>query len=892
MFPRLRIAWRALRRRSAWERDLEEELRSHVEHRAEDLARAGLPRAEAERRARMELGAREAYKEQCREAHGLRWPDEFRQDLRYAIRSLRRNPAFTAVAVLSLALGIGVNAAVFGLLDAVFWRPLPVRKPQELVAIYTLSRAGGTPAFRPSSYADFEDIRKGATVLAHSAAFGRAPVRLRFAQDAERVSAELVTGEYFDVVGIAPAIGRLLATADDRPGAEPVAVISDSLWQRRFGRDPKILGKPIRLEGAVFPIVGVAPKRFHGTVLDWGDPPDVWVSMAQYRLAVLSFRHFDMLYRRDIPWLLMIGRMGPDVRLEQVEAAADVIGNRLAREYPRTNATQSFRVLSINEGRFWPGHRQQSVQFASLLSCIALAVLLISCFNVSSMLIAKTLAQVKEISLRLAIGAGALRIARERLADSLTLAAMGCVASIPVSVLLTSVLRWFPLPFLVPIAVNLGVDWRVTGFTAAISLLVAFVAGIAPALNACKTDIAGTLKGVGNVQRRGLLPGSLRHGIIVAQVAVSFVLLIGAGLLSRSLVALERTDTGYRPAGVVVAELEVGDVTADAGNRIYRGVLSRVTTLPGVESAGFSSEILPTLMYSMQLVRLPRAFDSAGAEPIAMDSNVVSPGYFETVRMPLAAGRAFQPQDDTSRAPVVIVNQAAARRLWGSEEAVGKRLRITGESADREVVGVVRDAKYHELFETPAPFLFRPLAQTFRQEVNLHVRGSADVSALAQFLRRELAAENEIAVIHVQSLDSYIAGRLSQPRMAALLATAVALIGLILSAAGLHSIIAYFVAQQRREIGIRIAVGARASDILKLVAGRGLALVVTGLAIGAALATWSMQLIRSQLHGVGSWDPAVYLVATSAFVAVAAMASIGPALKAVGIHPSLLLRTQ
>ncbi|MCC6390413.1 MAG: ABC transporter permease [Bryobacterales bacterium] len=890
----LRVVWRAFLGRSSWERDLEAELLSHVEYRTEDLIRAGLPREEAARKARLEFGCRDAYKERCREAHGLRWLDECRQDLRYTLRTLRRSPAFTAAAIVSLALGIGVTAAVFGLLDAVFWKPLPVRNPHELAAIYTVSRAGQTPALTSCSYADFLDLRDGASVFKQSAVFGRVPVRLGFEGDTERIPAELVTGNYFAVVGIAPRAGRLLEAKDDLPGAVPAAVISDSLWERRFGRDPEILGKPIRMERAAFIVVGVAPNGFRGTVLDWGGTPDIWVPLSQYRLAVPQFRRSDMLNRRDIRWLLIISRLDSDVTVSQAQAAADVIANRLAREYVATNARQSFRVFPANEGRFWPGRRKQSVQFALLLSWIAGAILLISCFNVSSMLVARTLAQAKEISLRLAIGAGALRIARERLSDSLALAVLGCAASIPVAMALTGALRAFPLPFLVSISADVQIDWRVGAFAAAVSVLIAGLAGTAPALHAWHTDISGTLKGAGNLRRRRLLPGSLRQVLIVAQVALSFVLLTGAGLLSRSLQGLERTDPGYVPDGVVVASIELAaeDATPESIDRIYRGVLSRVSAIPGVEGAGLSSEILPTMSRWTKSVRPRDTPAPPGAAAVPVDASVISPGYFEALRVPLIAGRDFRPQDDASAPPAVIVTQAAARRFWGSTEVTGKRLRIDGEDRDREVIGVARDIKYHELFEAPAPYLFLPASQTSWMNMNLHVRINGNAPALATALRRELPAGTGVRILQIEPLEDYIARRLSQPRLAATLGAIVAAIGLILSAVGLHGMMAYFVVQQRHEIGIRIAVGAAARDVVKLVAGRGLILALAGLAVGTPLALWSAPLLRSQLHGVSSSDPVIYVSAAAAFVAVTGTASIGPALRALGIHPTSLLRTQ
>jgi predicted permease len=795
------------------------------------------------------------------------------QEIRIKLRVLTRSWAFTLAAAISLALGLGVNATVFGLVDAVFWKPLAVREPGRLVSIYTQAGAG----FTSTSYADFEDLRR-LPVFADGAVFSRIPTRMRNGQETERLPTEVVSADYFRVVGIAPAFGRFLDASDHRADAEAAVVISYALWERLFQKDRGVLGRQIALNDRIFSVIGVAPRGYRGTVLDWGQPPDAWISLSQAAATEPSLRRFDLHGKRDLRWMLMIARLAPGASIGEAQAAVDVAGLGLAKEYPTTNGKQSFRVMSSIEGRFWPGRRGESIRFATLLAAVALAVLLIACCNLSSTLIARTIAREKEIGVRLAIGAGKARIVRESLVESFLLAFLGCALSIPVSIGLSNGLRAFPAPFLVPIAVDISIGWRTAAFLAAASVVLAVVAGATAAWKAAGNEISLVLKGA---QSSGAFA---RHAFLVAQVAVSFVLLIGAGLLAKSLAGLEHTDLGYRTDGVTVARVELtfADGTPERAALKEKEILAVAAALPGVDHAAVAWDIFPTMFRN---VRQVRSADSGVELPVERLN--VSAGYFETLRMRIVDGRDFRAEEARR---VVVVNQDAARRFWKGESAIGKRLRLEGETEDREVIGVVRDAKYHEFDEAPAPFLFAPTSQSVASREPAVFVHSSQGTLPAAALRREISRDRALLVTEAEPLDEYIAGRLSQPRLAAFLAGGVAIVGLVLSAIGLHSILAYFVTRQLREIGIRVAIGATRVDVVRLIARRGMMLGLAGLAVGGFGALWGMQIVKSQLHGVATSDPGIYLVASATFVIVIAIASIGPAVRALRIDPASLLR--
>lgn len=817
------------------------------------------------------------------------------QDLRAAWRGLRRDWVSASAVVVSLACGIGICVCVLTLLDVVFWRPLPVPDPHGLVAIYTVADQGGAPAFRSTSYADYRDLEQSSGIGGELAAFGRLPVRLESPTFSSRIQAEFVTGNYFSLLGVRPQVGRLLSAADDHSQTDLQVVISERLWEQRFSRSPALNGERIVVNGAAAVVVGVLPKEFRGTILDWGGPPDVWIPLSSLTAVVPSFRQVDVWNNRNIRWLLTVGRPPTDFAEPRVQAALDVISSRLASAYPATNKAFSFRVLGAQQARFWPGVRQQSNKFALLLLAIATGTLMIACFNTGGVSLVQALSKRKETGVRLALGASRVRSAFPLILESLILTAAGGVLSVPVTVWLLSLVRAFPLPFLVPISLDLNYDWRALATCAGILAIAMPVGGLLSAWAAMRAGMMDVLRNGAVTDRRSAGGGILRQVMVAAQVGVTFALMIGAGLLGSSLAAMHRVDLGYKPQGVLAAQIDFSDETdTEPGtvNNRFRNLLDRIRRMPELSHASLASELLPSLTRVSRRISVCCAAAEHGvATGLEVHSSVVSDGYFETIRMPLLTGRDFRPQDDQAAPLVAIVNRQAAIQLWGTDAVTGKRLQLQGESRPLEVVGITGDAKYHHLDETPIPYLFLPIAQSRARQLVLHAASGLPEAVGAMALRRELTAEEpRLQSVSIDSFETHFAARLSQPRMASYLAGIVSVAGLLLSALGLYGLITHDVQSQRREIGLRMALGADNTAILGLVIGRGLKVVAGGVVIGIVFSLAATRLLQAQLFGVERSAPLHYAAAVTTVVLIGLLSAISPVRRALRVRPSELLR--
>jgi predicted permease len=691
----------------------------------------------------------------------------------------------------------------------------------------------------------------------------------------------------------------VLNTADEQSQAAVPVVISERLWEQRLSRTPALSGQRIVVNGADAVVVGVLPKAFRGTILDWGGPPDVWIPLRSLTDVVPSFRQVDVWNNRNVRWLLTVGRPPKDVSEARVQAALDVVASRLAAAYPATNKAYGFRVLGSQQARFWPGVRQHSNQFALLLLAIATGTLGIACFNSGGVSLVQALSKRKETGLRLALGATRIRSASPLILESLILTGTGGVLSIPVTIWLLSLVRAFPLPFLVPISLDLTYDWRALVACASILAVAMPIGGL---LSAWAATRAGAPAGMMDVLRSGAVTarrgtgcGILRQVMVAAQVGVTFALIIGAGLLGSSLAEMYRVDLGYRPQGVLAAQIDFSegiDTEPNAVNNRFRNLLDRIRRMPELSHASLASELLPSLTRVNRRVSVCCAAAEHGeAAGLDVHSSVVSDGYFETIRMPLLSGRDFRPQDDQAAPLVAIVNRHAAVQLWGTEAVIGKRLQLQGEARPREVVGVAGDAKYHHLDETPIPYLFLPLSQSRARELVLHTSSGLPEAVTAMALRRELTAEDpRLQSVSINSFETHFAARLSQPRMASYLAGIVSMAGLLLSALGLYGLIAHDVQSQRREIGLRMALGADTAAILGLVIGRGVKVVAGGVVIGTILSLAATQLLQAQLFGVEGSTPLQYVVAVATVVWIGLLSAISPVRRALRVRPSELLR--
>jgi predicted permease len=814
-----------------------------------------------------------------------RLEDEMFQDLRFGLRMLFKSKTVTAVAVLSLSLGIGANTAIFSLVDRLLLRPLPVEEPERLV---TFNKANLHDKFTYPDYADYRDQNE---VFDGLVCFVETALNLSERGQTERVHGLQVSGNYFSTLRLTPALGRGFLLEEERaPDAHPVAVLSYGLWQRRFGADPAVVGKEITLNGQHRTVVGVAPAEFTGTIR--GAAPDIYVPIKPED-------------NRHKYWLLLMGRLKPGVSREQAQAAMNALGPQIARHYPRPDGSP--RVESpflLEDGS--QGHTYLLVKLSfplKMLMGIVALVLLIACANVANLLLARARARRKEIAIRMAIGAGRGRLVRQLLTESLLLAGLGGGLGLwlagPIGKLLASFTPPVGRGFSTPLSLEGGLDARVLVFTFCLSLLAGIIFGLAPALGASRTSLVTALKdGAGD--GAGLRRFSPRKLLVVAQVALSFLVLIGAGLCVRSLQRLQAIDAGFDPSRTLVMSLDLGPSGYDEarGQIFYQQLVERVTGLPGVESASLA-QLTPLSDDLLTRSTVIEGYEPQPGEKMSFYYNVVGPRYFETLRTPLLSGRDFTTQDRAGAPQVVIINETLARRYFPNGDALGKRLIFGAYRGSPiplqhlEIVGVVKDAKYMDMTEQPRRMMFLPLAQSYRPEVRLHVRTAQDPNAMVAAIRRETQKlDANLPVYNVKTLEEQKDRSLYAARLAATLLSVFGGLALLLASVGLYGVMAYVVGQRRREIGVRLALGARRRDIFGLVVKEGMALVAAGVAVGLAGAIAGTRLLATFLYGVEPTDAATFIGVALLLAAVALLANYLPARRAAQTDPMLALRAE
>lgn len=823
---------------------------------------------------------------------GGRFMNAFLQDVRYGLRMLAKNPGFTLVAALTLALGIGANTAIFSVVNALYLRPFPVENPDELVSVFV---RGERSPFGTFSYPDYADYRDGSTTLSGLVAYGSFAGAL-VADDQSRVEdGEIVSGNYFDALGVRLTRGRgFLPEEDATPRSHPVAVISDALWRGRFHADPQITGRKVTLQGEVFTIIGVAPPRFNGVVP--GRAPNIWVPMMMQSLVrppSAALRRsmggsYDLLGRRGPSWLRVVGRVKPGVSTQQAQADLELIAARLAKEYEATNTGRGALVTRMNEG---PGLRREAQPIVLLLSAATGVLLLIACANLANMLLARATARNREIAIRLSLGAGRSRLVRQLLIESVLLALPGGVFALLIGVWSSNM--WYAIGL--PAGIGLGVDWRVMIFTLALALATGVLFGLLPALNATRASVLPALKDNAGAAGGGTRRARARNLILVTQVALSLVLLIGAGLFQRSLRIALVAEMGFRPEGVLAATLNFDLLSYDEarGFAFYRRVLERLNTHPGVQSASIS-RVVP-LSGSSRIWNI-RPLDgpfAQTAEPLETFVNTISPGYFQTLRIPLRRGREFTELDARTAPPVAILSEALARRLWPNEDPLGKRLAsFAGPNGPPvEVVGVAANTKYASVREEESGLLFLPIYQNYEGVVNLQVRAKGDPRSLVESLRAEIAAlDSNLPLYQVATLPEVIRQGVSGLRIPALVLGLFGPLALLLAAVGIYGVMSYSVALQIKEIGVRMALGASRGGILRMIVGSGLRLASMGIAIGIAGALAATHWLAGMLFGLSPMDPVTYFAVTAMLLLVASVACWVPAWRASRTDPMVALR--
>ncbi len=803
------------------------------------------------------------------------------QDFRFGLRMLAKSPTFTLTAVFTLALGIGANTAVFSFVNALMLRPLGgVAQPDRLVQIGR--QYPDKTYLSDSSYPDYLDYRAQNTVTTGLAVAIPSAFHVSTGVDTERVEGELVSGEYFDVLGVSPALGRLIGHADDRDTADLVAVISHRLWHQRFGASASVLESPIRLDGRNFTVIGVSSEQFGGIRI--GTPRDVWVPIATLRQTdpnvAMRFEN------RRASWLEMFGRLKPGVTVAEARAELSAIAHQLERAHPTTNARAGVGV-ELDLGRDVDVRRQLR-RFAYLPFVAVGIVLLIACANVAGLLLARAAFRHREIATRLALGAGRVRVIRQLLTESVTLALAGGIAGLAVGSWLTTWLRsLLPERYLfLSFNLDFGLDWRVFGFTLAVATATGVLFGLVPALYASRQNLVSTLKAAGLTRRLG--GTSMRGTLVVMEVALSLVLLVAAGLCVRTLLNAAAIDTGYGTGRVLTARIDLGkqNYSQAAGLLFQHELIDRLEQAPGVEAAGFATTLpLNDGRWSDSIRR------DGDAERVQTFQNIVSPRYFEAMDIPLLVGRRFVDADGQGAAKVAILNQTLARIMWPDENPIGRRLVLKGETI--EVIGVVRDIRGRDLFASPDPMLYLPLWQHYHPGTVVHLRTAVPPAQLVGSLRRELyALDKDLPVYGIKTLNEHLTATLTPQRLLAHVITAFAVLAVLLAAIGLYALLAYSVTERTQEIGIRIALGAHDRDVMRLFLGRGLKLALSGVVLGLAAASGLTQLMNSLLFGVHPLDPLTMTAVPVLLLLPALMACYIPARRAAHSDPRTALRCE
>ncbi len=810
--------------------------------------------------------------------------DSIIKDIRYGVRGLLKHPGFTAIVVITLALGIGASTAIFSVVNSVVLRPLPYRTADRIVAIQELDPDGKRGQ---STSANFYDWRQQNTVFEHLSAYKITTTNLALSDHAERIDLAQTNADFFDVFGIAPQYGRLFIPQDEQAGHQPVVVVSDALWQRRFGADPSLVGKSITLDGKSYNVVGIAPPGFQ-----YPDKTELW--LPPLRLVPELYPDQDVTQTRRMGYLFVVALLKPGVSQQQAAGEMETITARLRQQYPDTNNRRFNRVVSLHEHLVGDTNK-----LLWLLLGAVTFVLLIGCANVANLLLASGASRQKEIAIRVSLGASRPRVIRQLFTESALLALSGGVVGLLVAFWgLAAITKLLPTDF--PRLNEIQIDWRVLGFTLAASMLTGILFGLVPALQVSRSDVQDAIRETARGASGSRRQSRFRQALIVVEVALSVVLLAGAGLLFRSFMRLQSVNTGFVSQQVLTARLTPSgtNYVNDADYvRFYNGVLEKVSAIPGVEDAG--------LINTLPLYKGPTSAFRVEGRPVttpdkwpSVNYRDVSPNYFRAMGIPVLQGRAYTDRDNQNAPLVVIVNQQLAREIFPDENAVGKRITFGGTNPDGqprwfEIVGVVANVRSMELREEPTAELYFSIQQDLWPAMSLVVRSSVEPSSLSASVRQAVnEVDRSVPVADVKTMDHIVSESITQPRFNLFLLGLFSAVAMILSAAGIYGVTAYTVTQRTRELGIRIALGAQVRDVLQMILGQGMAVIGVGLVAGLAAAFVLMRLLRSLLFGVGENDPLTFVAITAVLVLVALIACYIPARRATKVDPLVALRSE
>jgi predicted permease len=873
----------------------EEELEGHLQMHTEDNVRKGMSATEARRDAVMKLGGVEQTKELYHDRQTLPVLEVLMQDLHYGLRMLRKNPGFTAVAVLSLALGIGANTTIFTVVNAILLSALPVRDLPHLVQMDTVDSKTLVTQARSEklqmSYPNFQDYRRENQVFTDLAAFMPTAVTWSGGAEPRQVQAQLVSATYFDVLGIRPAQGRFFMPDEDtKPNGNDVAVLSYALWANKLGSDPGIIGKPLIFDARPYTVIGIAPRGFRGTITFFS-PEQVWIPTSM-KDQILGGKEKDYFNERRFLSVNVFGRLKPGLEMSAAEASLKTMATHLETEFPKDNMGRSVALSPLADAAVGVNdHKRIALAGAMMMGVVGL-VLLIACVNLANLLLAQGARRQKEISLRAALGAGRTRIVRQMLTESMLLSLAGGVVGLAIAYAGRSILWSLRPPFIEQSGIDLSLDSRVLLFTFGVAIFTGFIFGLVPAIKASRPDLMEILKAGGRGGTMGWRRDPLRSLLVVGEMALALITLVGAGLFLHSMQNAQKTDLGFESKNLLAMTFDLAALHYEEGRgqQFYRAAVEKVKSSLGVASASIASNF-PLGGGFLRTVFPEGQDETSGYRGTLTLVDDITPNYFDTLRIPVTRGRIFTDGDRMETAPVAIISEAMAKQHWPNEDAVGKRFHFIGDTTLREIVGVVANSVVNEVGEDPQPIVFLPMTQDYVPAATLHVRTTGNPEAVVATTRVALQSlDPNLAITNVFTIEQIMSQALWAPRMGGFLLALFGALALVLSAVGVYGVLSYSVNQQTREIGLRMALGAQRGDVMRLILGQGLRLTVLGLGLGVLVALGLMRVLVSLLFDVRAYDPTTYTAVTLLLTAVALLACYIPARRAMRVDPMVALR--
>ena len=896
MLSDISLRLRSLVRRKRVETELDDELRFHFDQQIEKYVRSGLTREEAAQRARLFFGGMDQVKEECRDARGLQFFETLRQDIRYGFRMLSKKPTFTLVAILTLALGVGANTAIFSIVHAVLLRPLSYRDPDRLVRISFNSPGLGLRDV-PYSVPELEDLRTRSGVFEDVSTIGGGSVNLIGANHPERLEFVVSHPNYFSMLGAVPQIGRLFGPEDAALGFAPVAVISDGLWRRSYDADPSVLGRVLHLDNDPYTIVGVLPPGFRHPGRAGARGAEIWLTAGFSDYPVPKPARSTRLLPEAI------GRLKPGLTLAQAQARLTALAIEIRRDFPADYSPRANWTIGIQPLQEYLVGDVRPMLLV-LLGAVILIAFVVS-LNIANLLLARASGRQQEMAVRLAMGASRGRVIRQMLTESVLLSLIGGVAGIATAVGTLGFILHF-VPSNIPRLNEVSIDWIVLAFGLLISLLTGLLFGLAPAIHSTRSNLSSQIREGAHGSGYGAKTGRLRDALIVSELAFAVVLMVGAGLLLRTLRELLQTNPGFNPTNVVAAKVwlpipndpKVDPYLSIAHKTAFnRELLRRMRAISGVELAAITTA-LPATPATVQTNYNSNALKIED-RPIQSSENLraeiirISPDYFRVMQAPLVRGRFFTEGDEDGKQRVAIIDETTAHRYWTDRDPLGRRLRYGQDSTQpwMTVVGVVKDIKHDGLDVDGVPHIYVSIYQSADRELSVVLRTSLPVAGLEPQIRREIQSINPgLPVFNVSSMNDVIDASLASRRFAANLVGGFAGVALLLAAIGIYGLLAYMTGQRFREIGLRMALGASRADILKPILAKGVILAAVGIVAGVLLSASTASMMGALLYRVGPHDLVVFLAVPLLLFAVAVMASYLPARRATKVDPLLALR--